>query len=111
MQGKLTRDSLRWVTFMLVLSTCGVGFISYVAMPMSRGNSRLFGGFLIVIGALHLLFHKKSGQRWFARTQSIPPYFAKFWARGGERGMQILFLGWGIIFVAAGGVLMVLGSR
>jgi len=110
MQGKLTvESSMRWVVAVLVLCACGVGVIVYVALPLP--SIKLGGGFLSAIDLLHMLFYKKSGQRFFARTQSIPPYFAKFWARGGEKGMQILFLGLGVIFVVAGGVLILFGAK
>lgn len=109
MQGKLNIESMRWVIALLVLCACGIGFIVYVALPLP--SIKLGGGFLLVIGLLQLLFCKKSGKKWFARTQSIPPYFAKFWARGGEKGMQALFLGWGMIFIVAGSVLIVFGAK
>jgi hypothetical protein len=108
MQGKLTVESTRWVIALLLLCACGVGFIVYVALPLP--DIKLAGGFLLAIGLLHSLFYKRSGQKYFAQTQSLPPYFARFWASIGERGIQLLFLGFGIILTVAGGILIILGA-
>jgi hypothetical protein len=70
----------------------------------------LGGGFFLAIGALNALFYKSTGRKFFARTQSSPPFVANFWAHGGERGTQLLFLGMGIILAVAGCVLIIVGA-
>jgi hypothetical protein len=99
---------MRWIVALLVLIACGVSVIVFVALPLP--NIKLGGCFLLTIGALHLLFYKKIGLRFFASTQSMPLCFDKLWARGGERGTQHLFLGIGIILAMAGCVLVIFGS-
>lgn len=101
---------MRWVIALLVLCACGVGFIVYPMLSISVSDRKLFGGFFIAIGVLNMLFYSRNGRKFFAHTQSIPPYFAKFWARGGERGVQLLFLGFGIILTVAGGIIIILGA-
>lgn len=76
-------ESTTWVIAQLVLIATGVAFILYVALPLP--NSRLFGGFFLAIGALHVLFYKTTGRKFFAKTQSSPlslPAFGRTAVRG-----------------------------
>jgi hypothetical protein len=100
---------MRWVIAQLVLFAGWMGFIVYLLLREPISDSKLIGGFLLAIGALHLCFYKSSGRKFYARTQSLPPHFARFWARIGERGVQLLFLGFGIIFSVAGCILLIAG--
>jgi hypothetical protein len=108
MQLKTSGESMRWVIAQLVLVAAGVGFIFYVTLPLP--SSKLVGGFFFAIGLLNVPFYEKTGHKFFAKTQSSWPQVATFWARSGERGTQILFLGIGIIFAVAGCALLIVGS-
>ncbi|MGD1024763.1 MAG: hypothetical protein ABR880_18400 [Candidatus Sulfotelmatobacter sp.] len=44
------------------------------------------------------------------KRRSSPPFVARVWAIGGEKGAQMLFLGIGFIFALAGCVVMIAGS-
>ena len=62
---------------------------------------------MLAIGALNVLFYKSTGRNFFAKTQSGRPFVASFWAHSGEKGIQFLFLGMGIILAVAGCVLLI----
>jgi hypothetical protein len=49
------------------------------------------------------------GRKFFAKTQACPPFVANFWARGGEKGVQLLFLGLGIALAVSGLVRIFIG--
>jgi hypothetical protein len=108
MQLKTSLESMRLVVAQLVLVAAGVGFIFYVTLPLP--SSKLAGGFFFAIGSLNALFYKRTGQKFYAKSQSSWRQVAKFWARSGERGTQILFLGIGIILAVAGCALLLVGS-
>jgi thiol:disulfide interchange protein len=75
---------------------------------MTSESGWIVGGcFFLAMGTLNILFYRKTGQDFFAKTQSGRPFVANFWARGGEKGVQFLFLGLGIILAFAGCVLIV----
>ena len=99
--------STRWVIALLALIATGMSVLVYLALPSHPG--RLGGGFFLAIGLLHVLFHKKTGRKFFAKTQSSRAFVANFWALGGEEGTQLLFLGIGLILAASGCVLIILG--
>jgi hypothetical protein len=100
---------MRWVIAQLALIATGVAFILYEAIPLP--SSKWIGGFLLGIGTLNVLLHKRTGQKFFAKAQSSRPHLARFWASSGEKGTKLLFLGIGIILAVAGCVLIVLGVR
>jgi len=108
MQMKAGVESMPWIIVPLVLIAAGVALILYVALPLP--GAKLGGGFFLVIGALNVLFHKSTGRKFFALAQSSWPFVAKFWARSGENGTQLLFLGIGVILGVAGGILLVAGK-
>lgn len=108
MQLNRPTQSLNWVIAILVLFAAGVGMIVYVAVPLP--DIKLGGGFLLGIAILQLVFHRSAGRRFYARTQLGPTYAASFWARSGERGTRLLFLGIGIILALAGCTLIIIGS-
>ena len=74
-------------------------------------DSQLFGWFLLAIGALNLLFCKRIAREFYAKTQSSRPFVANFWLRVGEKGLQVLYLGIGIIFALAGCIVMIVEPR
>ena len=101
---------MRWVLVFLAPIAGFMGFIVYDVLHVPTSETEFMGLFILAIGAMYLLFYKSSGRKFYARTQRIPSYFATFWARIGERGFQIYFLGIGIIFAIAGCVLVIMGS-
>jgi hypothetical protein len=91
---------MRQVITLLVVFAVSLAFILYVYRPLP--DSSLFGGFFLVFGITNVLCYRTTGRRFFAKTQSSPPFVAHVWACGGENGVQVLFLGIGIIFAVAG---------
>ena len=104
---KLPPEGVGWVLAQLAVITIGVAFIVYVALPVPSG--KLIGGFFVAIGMLNAIFYRGTGRKLFAATQSSAPFVARFWAHGGEGGIQSLVLGMGIILAVAGCTLLVLG--
>jgi len=96
---------MHWIIATLLLIAVGLAVIVYVALPLP--GARLGGGFFLAIGVMNALFYKRTGREIFTRAQSSWPFVARFWARSGENGTQLLFLGIGVILVVAGGVLLV----
>jgi len=67
-----------------------------------------FGGeCLLLIGAMNILFHRRFGRQVYTRGNTGPPFVAKFWDSGGEKGAQLLYLGIGIILALVGCVLLI----
>jgi hypothetical protein len=108
MQLKDGVKSIGWIIVCLVMLAAGMAWLVFAASP---SPGKFGGGFLLAIGALNLLFYKTSGRRFFAKTQSSSPAIARFWAHSGESGIQILFLGIGIILAAAGCILLFIRSE
>ena len=108
MQMKTGVEPIHWIIAPLVLIALGVAVIVYVALSLP--GAKLGGGFFLAIGALNVLFYKSTGSKFFAKTQSSRPFVARFWARSGENGTQLLFLGIGVILAVAGGILLVAGT-
>jgi hypothetical protein len=108
MQVKTGVESLHWIIATLVLIAIGVAIILYVALPLPGAK---FGGwFFLAIGIMNLLSYKGTGRNLFARAQSSLPLIRDFWARSGEKGTQLLFLGIGVILAVAGCILLVVGK-
>ena len=99
---------MHWIIATLLLIAVGLAVIVYVALPLP--GARLGGGFFLAIGVMNALFYKRTGREIFTRAQSSWPFVARFWARSGENGTQLLFLGIGVILGVAGGILLVAGK-
>ena len=102
-------ESMCWVIACLVMLAAWMAVVLYEALPLSSGGKSL-GGCLLAIGALQMLFYKRTGRRLFAQTQSSRPFVARFWARIGEREVQLFYLGVGSILAVGGCILLVFGS-
>jgi len=98
---------MRWVIALLVVLAVWMAFMLYVFRPLP--DRLLFGGFFLAIGITNLLFYRAAARKFFAKTQASPPFVARVWAYGGEKGVQVLFFGIGIIFAVAGCVVMLAG--
>ena len=98
---------MRWVIAVLVGLAIWMAIVLYVARPWP--DHFLLGGFSLAIGITNLVFWQASGRKLFGRTQACPPFVARIWARGGEKGVQVLFLGVGVIFAVAASIVMILG--
>jgi hypothetical protein len=98
---------MRWVIAVLFAFAIWMAFVLYVtlafarALPFRRISPRNR------YHELSLLADKRT--KVFARTQACPPFVARVGARGGEKGVQVLFLGIGVIFGVAGRVVLILG--
>jgi hypothetical protein len=95
-----------WLGGLLVAITAGVGFL--VSRVPSDGW-KLGGVFLLTMGAVNILLHRRVGRQVFVHAQSMPAIVARFWQCGGEDGAKFLYLGIGIILFIAGCVLLVGG--
>ena len=94
MQVRAAVESVYWVVILLVVIAAGVSWLLYW-IPPSLG--RLPGGFLLAVGALNILLHRRIGRQTFGWARLMPPVVARFWGCGGEKGAQLLYLGIGII--------------
>ena len=101
-------ECMRWIIACLALLAAGMAWLVFAASP---SPGKFGGGFLLAIGALNVLFYKRTGRKFFAKTQSRRPLVAGFWARSGESGAQFLFLGIGIILAVAGCILLIKAPR
>ena len=61
----------------------------------------------MVFGAFNVLLHRRFGRIYFKWGQVAPALGFDFWNCIGEDGAQLLFLGIGIILVAAGSLLLI----
>jgi hypothetical protein len=68
---------------------------------------RFAGVFFLIVGAMNILFHRRFGRQVYTRGHSGPPFVAKVWDAGGEKGAQLLYLGIGIILAVVGCVLLI----
>ncbi len=99
---------MRWVIALLVVFTIWMAFVFYVVRPWP--DHLFFGGVFLAIGITNVVFCKTNGRKFFAKTQACPPFVARVWACGGEKGVQALFFGIGIIFAVAGCVVIIVDS-
>lgn len=97
---------MRWVIAPLVVLAVWMGVILYAFRPLPP---KLFGGFFLAIGITNVILYKTTGRKFFAKTQASPPFVARVWASSGEKGVQVLFLGIGVIFAVAGCVAIIWG--
>jgi hypothetical protein len=91
---------MRLVIAVLVVLAVWMAVVVYSFRPFP--DRLLFGGFFFAIGVANVVFYKTAGRKFFAKTQASPPFVARVWATGGERGVQVLFFGIGVIFALAG---------
>ncbi len=103
---------MRWAIVLLVILAMWMAVILYwmsailhVFRPLP--DRLLFGGFFLAIGITNVLFSKRSGRKFFAKTQIGPSFITRFWAYVGEQGVEVLFLGVGVIFAIAGCFVMI----
>jgi hypothetical protein len=109
-QTKPTVESMRWLIItVLVMFTAGLAFLVYEGLFFPNGAKSL-GGVLLAIGAFNALFSRSNGRKTFAQTQSSRLFGASFWVGVGEGGLQLFYLGSGVIFCVAGCILLVFGS-
>jgi hypothetical protein len=101
---------MRLVIAVLVVLAGWMAFILYMLRPLQNQDRLLFGGFFLAIGVTNVLFCKTSARKLFAKTQAGPPFVASVWGYVGQKGVQVLFLGIGIIFFAAGCVVVIVGT-
>ena len=96
-----TAESRRSLIALLILILAGmVGLL--VAVPWEPHSDRFFGACLVGAGAMNILLHRRIGRQHFKQVQSMWPAVSNVWKRIGQDGIQILYLGVGIILAAAG---------
>jgi len=88
---------------LLILIAAGITVLLFM---LPSGGSRFFGTCLVAVGAFNVLLHKAFGRQAFDWTRSMPSLVANFWRFIGMEGAQFLYLGIGVIFVAAGLLLL-----
>jgi len=99
---------MRWVIALHVVLAVWMAVIFYLFWPWP--DRLFFGGFFLAIGITNVLFCKTTSRKFFAKTQASPPFVARVWSSAGEKGLQVLFLGIGIIFAVAGCVVIIVDS-
>jgi hypothetical protein len=85
-------------------------FVMFTARDISYADGKLLGGFFIALGLMNSLSCEATSRKLFSKTQSSPPFVAKVGAHIGEKGLQTLYLGIGVILALAGAV-VILVSR
>jgi hypothetical protein len=96
----------RAVIVLLILVLAGMmGLL--VMIPSNPDLNRFFGAGLIGAGALNVLLHRRIGRQYFEQVRSMPSIMSNFWHRIGRDGIQLLYLGIGIILAAAGLFLLI----
>jgi uncharacterized membrane protein YfcA len=93
-----------WFIALLVIIAAGV---SWLASKLPPDGDRLFGGFFLVVGAMNVLFHRRFGRQVYRKAHSMSPFVSRPWDSVGEKGIQVLYLGIGIIFAVVGCVLLI----
>ena len=92
-----------WLTAVLVAIAAGVCWLLYQTPP---SLDRLTGAFLLAIGILNIVLHRRIGRQIFGWAHSMPTV-ARFWECTGQEGAQLLYLGIGIILAVSGAVLVI----
>ena len=82
--------SVVFVAFLFVLPSSESGFV---------------GASLVAGGALYILLHRISG-RWAHKQGRAIPGVSDLWSNLGVEGAQLLYLGIGVIVIAAGCILL-----
>jgi hypothetical protein len=108
MQTKDDAMPMWFIRGSLLFMAGGLGAMIYMAIPLPE--SKLIGGFLLTIGVIDVLWHKRFGSGYFAMTQFSWLLGARFWAQVGERGAQLLHLKIGLILGTGGIILLLLGQ-
>ena len=99
-------ESKRGAVVLLMLILGGViGLL--VVIPSEPQSNRFFGACLIAAGAMNVLLHRRIGRQLFRQVHSRSPLISNFWKRMGQDGIQLLYLGIGIILAAAGLFLLI----
>jgi hypothetical protein len=99
-------ESKRGVVVLLMLILGGViGLL--VMIPSESQSNRFFGACLIAAGAMNVLLRRMIGRQLFRQVNSSSPLISNFWKRMGQDGIQLLYLGIGIILAAAGLFLLI----
>ena len=92
------------VLLMLILGGV-IGLL--VLIPSEAQSNRFFGACLIAAGAMNVLLHRRIGRQLLRQVNSRSPLISNFWKRMGHDGIQLLYLGIGIILAAAGLFLLI----
>ncbi len=99
-------ESRRDVVVLLILILGGViGLL--VVIPSDPHLNRFFGACLIGAGAMNALLHRRIGRQHFKLVHSMSPVISNFWKRIGQGGIQLLYLGIGVILAATGLFLLI----
>jgi hypothetical protein len=83
----------------LICILAGVFTLAFFVPPDSYG---FIGIWLVAVGVLNVSFHKAFGRQIFEGTRSMPAFVSNFWGFMGQEKIQLLYLGIGTIFAAAG---------
>ena len=94
---------------LLILVSAGVGVLLYLVLPPLGGSSILLGWAFLAIGTFNVLLHRRIGRQVFRQSTTLPRFFADFWRSVGEKGVQLFYLGVGIVLAVIGSVFMIMG--
>jgi hypothetical protein len=99
----------RWWSVVVALLVLLVAMILLVsAIPANL--SGFFGGVLIALGIMNVLFYRRFGQHILNSSRKMSPFISGFWSRVGKEGSQLLYLGIGIV-LAIGGFALLIKAR
>lgn len=75
-------------------------------VPATEGRG--IGIFLVAVGAMNIVLHRRLGRQVFTRSmKSKASFVVRFWERIGENTVQLFYLGLGIILGLSGAFLFV----
>jgi hypothetical protein len=89
----------RVIVLLVLIFALGAAIGLLFVVPSSL--SRFLGACLVAIGAFNVLLHRRFGSETSQRGQSMP-FVSNLWKGIGKEGAQLLYLGIGIIYAAAG---------
>ena len=84
---------------------------SWIASRFPTSLGSFAGGTFMAIGVVNVLFHRRFARRDYAKAQSMSSTVVRVWDSIGEKGIQALYLGIGIICAVVGCVLLIRSSQ
>jgi hypothetical protein len=98
---------MRWILVLLAFLAAWMVFVAYIIGSVP--DATVFGLFFLAIGLVNIIACKTTARRVFSWAISSRPFIARVWLVGGTKGLEILYLGIGVIFAVAGSVELAMG--
>jgi hypothetical protein len=93
-----------WLLFALVV--VGAGLACWIAIIPSNGY-KFVGEGMLAIGLINVLFFRIFGRQTFRMAQAMPGWVPQFWEKLGQDVSGYLYLGIGLMLLAAAGFLLI----